>query len=84
MAASGEDMKESKEFTFGVTGDCCGCQKGVGVVGNTWVEGDGIDGVRGETWRWVAGPVLDRTRGQLLTRPDGLLRTVGWILSNEL
>ena len=90
-----------------MTGDGCGCQNVVEVVGNAWVEDDGIDcgchdrvrvagsarveddsdnvdGDRGETRRWVAGPVLDRTRGQLLTRPAGLLRTVGRTSLNEL
>jgi len=70
---SGEDINESKESAFGMTGDGCGCQKGVGVAGSTWVEDNGIDSIRGETWRWVAGPVFDRTRGQLLMRPAGLL-----------
>ena len=62
----------------------CSRQKGVGVAGSIWVEDDGVNGVRGKTrQRLVAGPVLDRTRGQLLTRPDGLLRAVGRISLNE-
>ena len=82
-----QDIVEPKESTLGMTGDRCGCQEevdGNGVAGSVWVERNGVDGVRGEGWRWAAGVVFAKTRGQLLTRPEGLLRTVGRTSLNEL
>lgn len=69
-------------------GDGYGCQEdanGDGVMGSTRVlDEDGVRDVRGEGWRRVAGFVSAITWGQSVTRPDGLLRTVGRISLNEL
>jgi len=48
-----QDIVGLKESTLGMIGGRCGCQEevnGDGVAGSTWVESDGVDGVRGEGW----------------------------------
>ena len=78
------DMTESKESGFGMTGDGCGCQYEDDKGGVAKSEGGDTDSAVPGCWRLTVTPVLAKTWGQLLTRPAGLLRTVGWILLNEL
>ena len=69
MTVSGEDREWSNESTPGVTGDGCGCQKVVEVVGSTWVKDDGVYcghqkgvGVVGSIW--VEDDGVDGVRGK--------------------
>jgi hypothetical protein len=47
-------------------------------------EVDGIDGARLDRRRLIADFGFVKAWGQLLTRPDGLLRTVGCTSLNEV
>lgn len=69
-----------------MTGDDCGGQEanGDGLAESAWVEDDGVDGVRGDDRRRVAELGFIKARGQLSTRPDGLLWIVGRSSLNEV
>lgn len=72
------------EGVGGVRWDGRNCQKGAGGGGVTESEDiEDADGVRLGRRSCVATPAFVKTWGQLPTRPDGLLRTVGRISLNE-
>ena len=76
VTASGAERVELNEFQ---DEGCCD-----GVAGSTGVEYDAVEVVGVEDRRPNIGPVFDTTRGQLPTRPAGLLRTVGRMSSSGL